>query len=154
MTTSLEAAATAGWLEANLAAVAEFNAARKILMHQLEVASIGQAGVDDLRATAVELQPIALLLRALPPVPNAVVESELRAGVDEFASAVADIMRSSQDQSLDDPALSFLQGVAVHLLRANAHYRAATRALHETVAVRVGPAAGGPSAASPALLAR
>jgi hypothetical protein len=152
VTTSPEAAATASWLDANLPAVAEFNAARKILMHQLEAASIGEGSIDDLRAAATELQPIALLLRALPPVPNAVAESELRAGVDEFASAVSDILRSSQNQLLDDPAASLLERAALHLLQANAHYRVATHALHETVAVRVGAVVSAPSAASPALL--
>jgi hypothetical protein len=138
VTTSAEAAATASWLEANLAAVAEFNAARKILMHQLEVASIGVGSIDDLRATATELQPIALLLRALPSVPNAVAESELRAAVDEFASAVTDIMRNSRDQLLAEPAANLLERAALRLLQANGHYRAATHALHETVADRAG----------------
>jgi hypothetical protein len=138
VTTSPEAAATAGWLEANLSAVAEFNAARKILMHQLEVASISTGSIDDLHATATELQAIALLLRALPPVPYAVAESELRAAVDEFASAITDIMLTSQDQLRDDPATNLLERAALHLLQANAHYRAATHALHATVADRAG----------------
>ncbi len=74
MTTSANAAATAGWVDANLATLAEFNAGRKILMRQLENVSTGLGSMDDLRATASELQAIALLARALPPVPQAVAD--------------------------------------------------------------------------------
>jgi hypothetical protein len=137
VTTSANAAATAGWVDANLATLAEFNAGRKILMRQLEDVSTGLGNMDDLRVTASELQAIALLLRALPPVPQAVADSTLRAAVDAFASAVTVVLRSSQSDLLSGPVPKVLEDAAVYLLQANAHYRAATSVLNNTVASRV-----------------
>jgi hypothetical protein len=125
-------------LDANLANVAEFNAARKILTRQLEAASVGEGGMDDLRATADELQAIALLLRALPPIPDAAAESALRSAVEAFASALSDILLSNPDDLLDGLAEKAVERAAVHMLQANARYRAVTTALGERVANRVG----------------
>jgi hypothetical protein len=95
VTRAVDKPAIAGWLDANLALVAEFNAARKILTRQLQDASIDLAAFRDLHATAVELQTTTLLLRAVPPIPNETAAFEFAASLDAFEAALAEIARGA-----------------------------------------------------------
>lgn len=123
MTRAVDKPAIAGWLNANLALVAEFNAARKILTRQLQDAAIGRAALPDLRATAVELQTTTLLLRALPAIPNETAAAEFVASLDTFEAVLKEILRGAEDE----PAT--FDTAAGLMLQSMAHYRAATEAM-------------------------
>jgi hypothetical protein len=122
MTRSVDKPAIAGWLNANLALVAEFNAARKILTRQLQDAAIGRAALPDLRVTAVELQTTTLLLRALPAIPNETAAAEFVASLDTFEAVLKEILRADDGPATFDAAAGLM-------LQSMAHYRAATEAM-------------------------
>ena len=128
VTRAVDKSAIAGWLDANLALVAEFNAARKILSRQLQDASIGLAAFRDLHTTAVELQTTTLLLRAVPPIPNETAAFEFAASLDAFEAALTEIARGAVEGSVAGGAAA-LNSAAGLMLQSMARYRAATEAM-------------------------
>lgn len=128
VTCAMDKTAIAGWLDANLALVAEFNAARKILSRQLQDASIGLAAFRDLNATAVELHTTALVLRAVPPIPDETAAFEFAASLDAFEAALTEIARAAVDGSVAGRGTA-LNSAAGLMLQSMAHYRAATEAM-------------------------
>jgi hypothetical protein len=128
VTRAVDKPAIAGWLDANLALVAEFNAARKILTRQLQDASIDLAAFRDLHATAVELQTTTLLLRAVPPIPNETAAFEFAASLDAFEAALAEIVRGAGEESVAS-GVTALNSAAGLMLQSMARYRAATEAM-------------------------
>jgi hypothetical protein len=127
VTRTVDTSVIGAWLNANLAVLAELNAARKILTHHLRAAAADTGCLDDLRAMAVELQATVVLVRALPPIPEPTAALELRASLDCFISALGQVMRVDRPGVQDaGAAVRYAVGLVE---RSAVHYRAATEAM-------------------------
>jgi hypothetical protein len=132
VTLSGKTPAIGGWLNANLTFLAEFNAARKILMRQLQKAAVDPTDLRDLRTTASELHGTTLVLRALPPIPDEIASFQFEASLDAFDAALNEIVRGHDETSTTEgAALSSAGGLMVQSM---ARYRAATQAIAGAVA--------------------
>jgi hypothetical protein len=103
-----------------------------MLTCQLQDASVDPTAVRDLRTTATDLQPTALALRALPPIPDEIASFQFQASLDAFDAALNELARGHDEPATTHgPALRKVRGFIV---QARARYRAATEAMAGAVA--------------------